>query len=106
LAGRGVIRVDAMSNANPPAASDYLLGKASGLRAYLRVLVADGHEAEDVLQELFLRFIRSGPPAGTEDANRWLFRVARNLGLKVIRSRRRRRAREATYQGKNQTPSR
>jgi len=86
-----------MSSEKTPGASAYLLGRSPGLRAYLRVLLGNLHEAEDVLQELFLRYLRAGPAAGTTDADRWLFRVARNLALKVIRSSRRRQAREAAY---------
>src|SRR5262249_15265435 len=86
-----------MSSEQPTGASAYLLGKTPGMRAYLSVLLGDTHEAEDVLQELFLRYLRGGPAAGTMDADRWLFRVARNLGLKAVRSTRRRQAREARY---------
>jgi RNA polymerase sigma-70 factor (ECF subfamily) len=84
-----------MNVAKPAAAQDYLLAQSARLRAYLRVLLGDAHAAEDVLQELFLRYLRGGPAAGTEDADRWLSRVARNLALKALRTSRRRRAREA-----------
>ena len=78
-------------------AQDYLLAQTPRLSAYLRVLAGDAHEAEDVLQELFLRFLRAGPPPATPDADRWLFRVARNLALNARRGSLRRRQREAAY---------
>jgi RNA polymerase sigma-70 factor (ECF subfamily) len=73
----------------------YLLLQSPRLRAYLRVLLGRREEAEDALQELFLRYLRRGPPPGTEDASRWLFRVARNLALNTLRGARRRLRREA-----------
>jgi RNA polymerase sigma-70 factor (ECF subfamily) len=79
------------------AAAEYLLAKAAQLRAYLRVLLGPSPEVEDVLQELFLRYLRSGPRPGTIDADRWLFRVARNVGLTAVRGTRRRRQRETAY---------
>jgi RNA polymerase sigma-70 factor (ECF subfamily) len=77
------------------AAAEYLLRLTPRLRAYLRVLLGPNDEAEDLLQELFLRFLRAGPTPGTPDADRWVFRVSRNLALNAVRSRHRRRKREA-----------
>jgi RNA polymerase sigma-70 factor (ECF subfamily) len=87
-----------MSINDPAAASDYLLTKVPQLRAYLRVLLGPLTEAEDVLQELFIQYLRHGPRPATLDADRWLFRVARNLGLKAVRGSRRRLQRETAYQ--------
>lgn len=93
----GVIGADTMTAQNSSQVSAYLGGLSPRLLAYLRVLLGDLHAAEDVLQELFLVYLRSGPPAGTPDAERWLFRVARNLGLKSVRGARRRQQRETLY---------
>jgi RNA polymerase sigma-70 factor, ECF subfamily len=79
-------------------AADYLVARAPRLRAYLRVLLGPPAESDDVLQELFIRFLRAGPRPGGADADRWLFRVARNLALKSLRGADRRRRREAAYQ--------
>jgi RNA polymerase sigma factor (sigma-70 family) len=48
-------------------------------------------EADDVAQEVFLRFYRT-PPRATSEAERraWLCRVTMNLGLNALRSRQRR----------------
>jgi len=48
-------------------------------------------EADDVAQEVFLRFYRT-PPHATSEAERraWLCRVATNLGLNALRSQQRR----------------
>jgi RNA polymerase sigma factor (sigma-70 family) len=52
-------------------------------------------EAEDIAQEVFLRFYRMPPRAGSEAEQRaWLCRVATNLGLNALRSRQRRSDRE------------
>lgn len=67
------------------------------LLAYLRMLLGDLHDAEDVLQELFLRFLARGPLPHTDDARRWLFHVGRNLGLKALRTNQRRERRERLH---------
>jgi len=48
-------------------------------------------EAEDIVQEAFLRYYRTPPQATTEGEQRaWLCRVATNLGLNALRARQRR----------------
>ncbi len=48
-------------------------------------------EADDIAQEVFLRFYRTPPRAGGEGERRaWLCRVATNLGLNALRARQRR----------------
>jgi RNA polymerase sigma factor (sigma-70 family) len=50
--------------------------------------VGQPDEAEDITQEVFLRFYRLPPYASTEEQQRaWLCRVAINLGLNVLRKR-------------------
>lgn len=57
--------------------------------------VGQSDEAEDITQEVFLRYYRMPPHAATEAEQRaWLCRVATNLGLNAIRSRQRRTSRE------------
>src|SRR5579863_9637648 len=52
-------------------------------------------EAEDIAQEVFLRFYRTPPHASNEAEKRaWLCRVATNLGLNDLRTRQRRSNRE------------
>src|SRR5581483_5733765 len=61
--------------------------------AYLCVGQSD--EAEDIAQEVFLRFYRPPPHSITEAQKRaWLCRVATNLGLNALRTRQRRSNRE------------
>jgi RNA polymerase sigma-70 factor (ECF subfamily) len=66
---------------------------ASALRAYLKLLSADPHLAEDVLQETFIEVLTS---AGRYDRRAsfrsWLFGIARNLSF--ARARRGRKERE------------
>jgi len=60
------------------------------LHAYLGTLGVSSDEAEDVIQEAFLRLVRFRFPRNIEDNLRaWLFRVAHNLSMDVHRSQRR-----------------
>lgn len=57
--------------------------------------VGQPDEAEDIAQEVFLRFYRLPPQDANETQQRaWLCRVAVNLGLNVLRTRKSRVARE------------
>jgi RNA polymerase sigma factor (sigma-70 family) len=57
--------------------------------------VGQSDEAEDITQEVFLRYYRVPPRANSEAEQRaWLCRVATNLGLNALRSRQRRTNRE------------
>lgn len=57
--------------------------------------VGQSDEAEDIAQEVFLRYYRVPPRANSEAEQRaWLCRVATNLGLNALRSRQRRTNRE------------
>ena len=57
--------------------------------------VGQSDEAEDIAQEVFLRYHRLPPKAESEAERRsWLCRVATNLGLNALRSRQRRTKRE------------
>lgn len=52
-------------------------------------------EADDIAQEVFLRFYRTPPRAASEGERRaWLCRVATNLGLNALRARQRRASHE------------
>jgi RNA polymerase sigma-70 factor (ECF subfamily) len=51
----------------------------SALRGYLRVQLLDGHAAEDMLQDVFVKAMRQGQGFCRLDNPRaWLFQVARN----------------------------
>lgn len=57
--------------------------------------VGRSDEAEDITQEVFLRYYRMPPQATGEGEQRaWLCRVATNLGLNALRARQRRTDRE------------
>ena len=50
------------------------------LRAFLLARIADPHEVDDVLQELFLKLDLQGHVfCGVQNPRAWLFRVARNF---------------------------
>ena len=49
----------------------------------------NGADADDIVQESFLRLLRSGPDAGDEARRRFLYRVASNLIVDRWRRRKR-----------------
>jgi RNA polymerase sigma-70 factor (ECF subfamily) len=63
------------------------------LRRFIRARVASREDAEDVIQEAYLRLLRYSADHEVEDPERLLFSAARNL---AIDSRRRQKARERT----------
>lgn len=62
---------------------------ARPLFAFIRKLLADAHEAEDVLHETFMTLLKQRDRAPATSLRAWLFAVARNLCLNRLRSRRR-----------------
>lgn len=85
---RGLL--EAMPDPAPPEA---LLAHAGFLRALARGLLADEADAEDLVQETWLRALQSGP-SRPEAWPAWLRTVTRNLAFKRLRGRARLRARE------------
>lgn len=60
------------------------------LHGYLGALGMSRDQAEDVIQETFLRFLRySWPESAEENQRGWVFRVAHNLSMDVHRFERR-----------------
>jgi RNA polymerase sigma-70 factor (ECF subfamily) len=53
-------------------------------------LTGSAEDAEDVVQEAFLRLVADPPDAPAQELGRWLARVATNLGIDALRRRRRR----------------
>lgn len=57
---------------------------------YVSRMLGDPYEAEDVTQEVFLRAYRSLPKfRGTSSFHTWLYRIANNLAIDVVRRRKR-----------------
>jgi RNA polymerase sigma-70 factor (ECF subfamily) len=80
-----------------PNKEEFLLSMAPRLRRYLHVLTGSLHDAEDALQEVFMKYLQKGPAPGTERAERWLFRVSRNHVIDAKRGNARRQRREQAY---------
>jgi len=60
------------------------------LRAYVYRVVGNGSDADDIVQEAFLRMLRADVPAdGEEHLRRYVYRVASNLIVDGGRRRRR-----------------
>lgn len=64
---------------------DALTGK---LRRYVRPRVGSRDDAEDVIQEAYLRVLRYSVHHGVEDMERLLFSAAKNLAVDSLRRRR------------------
>jgi RNA polymerase sigma-70 factor (ECF subfamily) len=61
-----------------------------GLYAYARSLVRDSASAEDVVHETFLRLLEAEPRKPIGSFRAFLYRIARNLALDLLRERARR----------------
>lgn len=60
----------------------------SNLKAFLRHRLANGQEADELLQEVFLKALRQGKRfCGVENTRAWLFQVARNALTDKMRNR-------------------
>lgn len=58
------------------------------LQSYLRRCLSSNDDAADLLQECYLRLIRTTKPLSTQDiARAWLFTIARNLVVDLFRRR-------------------
>lgn len=74
------------------------------LLRYARGLLGAGTAYEDVVQEAFLKLAQSPPEIGGADSlGPWLFRVARNLCMDVMRSETRRKKREESVAAREAT---
>lgn len=70
----------------------------AGLHAFLAARLRDPHEAEDVLQQVFLDLARRpGRLLGARRMGPWLFAKARNLAIDRLRARRRLEKRETEW---------
>jgi RNA polymerase sigma-70 factor (ECF subfamily) len=64
---------------SPPCLLDAWSAHEAELRGYLRHRLGDAEDAEELLQEVFLKTLRQGRRfCAVENARAWLFQVARN----------------------------
>jgi len=59
------------------------------VRYVTHLLGGDAHRAADVVQETFFKLWRAHPPVGDGAAAAWLFKVARNGAISVLRKEKR-----------------
>jgi RNA polymerase sigma-70 factor, ECF subfamily len=62
-----------------------------GIYSYIRTIVTDRHEAEDVTQQVFVKLMTAARQSNRvhSDLSGWLLRVARNAALDSLRRKRR-----------------
>lgn len=68
-----------MAELDEAAFSAFYATQARPLWAYVYRVTGNGADADDIVQESFLRLLRSGPDASDEARRRFLYRVASNL---------------------------
>jgi RNA polymerase sigma factor (sigma-70 family) len=68
----------------------------SELRRFLEALCQDPHDAEDLLQELWIK-VATSPAGPVGNGRAYLFRMANNLAIDQFRSRRQAKARQASW---------
>ena len=68
-----------MAELDGAAFSAFYGSHARALWAYVYRVTGNGADADDIVQEAFLRLLRSGPDGDDEQRRRFLYRVASNL---------------------------
>lgn len=66
------------------------------LRSYLCMLMGNEPDAEDVLQEVLIKYMRKGPKPQSSGAKAWLFTAGRNHALNTMRNLKRRKQHETS----------
>lgn len=66
---------------------DLYLSHKSELLGYLLRIVHNKQDAEDLLHECFIRFIRASPDLPEDRIRFYLLRIAKNLAIDIIRKR-------------------
>jgi len=82
-----------MTAPRSPTQLEDLLARSSWIRPLARRLLPDADEADDIVQETCLAFLRR-PPRSVETSGGWLGRVVRNLVARSRQARARREDRE------------
>ena len=75
----------------------FLAERMPRLRAYVQVMTGSREDAEDIVQEACVKYMRGGPAPGTPQAQAWLFSVCRNRAINLARDRARGRQRDQAY---------
>ena len=86
-----------MNRPNEMERDEFLIGRMPRLRAYVQVMTGSRQDAEDIVQEACVKYMRGGPAPGTPQAQAWLFTTCRNRAINLARDRARARQREQAY---------
>ena len=84
------IRPDTVARLDEAAFSSLYRGASRALWSYVYRVTGNAADAEDIVQEAFLRLLRADLGPTEEDSRRYLYRVASNLVVDRWRSRKRR----------------
>ena len=86
-----------MNRPDKQAMETFLAERVPRLRGYVQVVTGSREDAEDIVQEACVKYMRGGPAPGTPQAQAWLFTVCRNRAINLARDRARGRQREQAY---------
>jgi RNA polymerase sigma-70 factor (ECF subfamily) len=81
---------DGMARLDEAAFASFYGRTSRPLWSYVYRVTGHGPDADDIVQEAFLRLLRTGPEGGEEEWRRYIYRVASNLVIDRWRSRSRR----------------
>ena len=83
------VRPDAVARPDEAEFDAFYRRTERALRAYVFRVTGHAADADDIVQEAFLRLLRAGPESGDEAWRRYLYRVASHLVVDRWRARRR-----------------
>jgi RNA polymerase sigma-70 factor, ECF subfamily len=82
-------RPDAVARLDEAAFSSFYSRTSRALWSYAYRVTSNAADADDIVQEAFLRLLRAGPEAGEDEWRRYLYRIASNLVVDRWRHRKR-----------------
>ena len=80
---------DAVSRLDEATFSSFYSRTSRALWSYVYRVTSNAADADDIVQEAFLRLLRAGPAAGEDEWRRYLYRIASNLVVDRWRLRKR-----------------
>jgi RNA polymerase sigma-70 factor (ECF subfamily) len=91
-------RPEAVPRLDEATFSSFYSRTARALWSYVYRVTSNAADADDIVQEAFLRLLRTGPAAGEDEWRRYLYRIASNLVVDRWRHHQRQQDERATVQ--------